>query len=215
MTLDNIIKYELPLWKNGVDYIAGVDEVGRGSLAGPMVVSAVIINKEHLLDLEGLDLDKFPYHEIKDSKLLTAKKRDYLSDFLHNELISYSIYEIAHDKIDGLGIMACTQIAFSQAIKNLKIKPQHVFTDNYEIKKLAKQSQTNLVRGDQKSITVAAASIVAKVYRDNLMVDLHYQSDKYKVYQFHKHKGYGTKLHREMIKKHGYSDVHRRSFHLK
>ena len=214
MSVDNLIKYELPLWQGGMDYIAGVDEVGRGSLAGPMVVCAAIINKEQLFRINELDLDKFPYHEIKDSKKLTANKRHYISAFLHNELLSYSLVEINNQKIDELGIVACTQLAFSKAIKKLELKPQHVFTDNYEIKDLARQSQTNLVRGDNKSITVAAASIVAKVYRDNLMVELHRNHDKYQVYQFHKHKGYGTKLHREMIKKHGHSDIHRKTFRV-
>lgn len=215
MSLANLIKYELPLWSRGVDYIAGVDEVGRGSLAGPMVVSAAIINKKHLLDLENIPPEKYFYHEIKDSKLLTAKKREYLSDMLVNELITYSFFAISNAKIDQLGISKCMQIAFSEVIKKLPVRPQHVFTDNFEIKDLAVQSQTNLIKGDNKSLTVAAASILAKVYRDQMMVDYHFSSDKYKVYQFYKHKGYGTKLHREMIKKHGFSDLHRKTFQVK
>ncbi len=215
MSVDDLIKIETAFWDNGINLIAGVDEVGRGALAGPMVVSAVIINKEHLSNLQGLSLELHPYLEVKDSKLLSAKKREYLSEFLLNELISYSIYEISHEQIDRLGIMPCTQIAFSKAIKKLPIRPDHVFTDTFEIENLAVQSQTNIRRGDNKSITIAAASIVAKVYRDRLMVELHEKFEKYKVYGFHRHKGYGTEFHRKMIKKHGRSDIHRKTFRVK
>lgn len=215
MSLDTFIKYELPFWENGLDFIAGVDEVGRGSLAGPLVVSAVIINKKHLLDINDLPLERSFYHEINDSKKLSPKKRDYLSNILVNELISYSFSAISNEQIDQLGIMKCTQIAFSNAIKKLPVRPQHVFTDNFEIKDLAIQSQTNLIKGDSKSLTIAAASILAKVYRDKMMVDYHQKSEKYKVYRFDKHKGYGTTLHREMIKKYGFSDLHRKTFQVK
>lgn len=206
--------FEKQLWNKGLEYIAGVDEVGRGSLAGPMVVCAVILKREHLKDLTNLKDEHKTYAEIKDSKLLSGNKRRRISEFIISELVSYSIIEVPNYEIDASGIMPCTISAFSKSISKLDVKPHHILTDSFEIPNIAKQTQTNLVRGDNKSISIAAASIIAKVYRDNLMVDFHEKHHKYKVYRFDKHKGYGTKLHRDMIKKHGHSDLHRKSFNI-
>ena len=211
----NLTTFEKELWDKGLKYVAGIDEVGRGCLAGPMVVCAVILNKEHIQDIDNLADEHKIYSEIKDSKLLTPKKRLNIRDYIINEIISYSLIEVPHYKIDSDGITQCTKEAFYLATKKLNVKPHHILTDNFEVPGIAKQSQTNLIRGDNKSITVAAASIIAKVYRDELMIKLHEDSDKYKVYRFDKHKGYGTSLHREMIHKHGRSDIHRKSFKVK
>ncbi|MFC1756007.1 ribonuclease HII [Patescibacteria group bacterium] len=211
----NLTTFEKELWDKGLKYVAGIDEVGRGCLAGPMVVCAVILNKEHILDLENLDDEHKIYSDIKDSKLLTPKKRLNIRDNIINEVISYSLVEVPHNKIDSHGITQCTKEAFYSSVKKLNVNPHHILTDNFEVPGIAQQSQTNLIRGDNKSITVAAASIIAKVYRDDLMVKLHEESDKYKVYRFDKHKGYGTALHREMIHKHGRSDIHRKSFKVR
>ncbi len=210
-----MLHFERDLWTSGNTYVAGIDEVGRGALAGPMVVCAVVLDKNRLPDFDDLPEDKKLYTFINDSKKVTPKRRLILSDYLINEVLSYSIIEIPHFELDEFGLVTCTQKAFAEAVKKLSVKPHHVLTDNYEIPTIASSSQTNLIRGDNKSMTIAAASIMAKVYRDNLMIELHERSDKYKVYGFDKHKGYGTLLHREMIKKHGYSDVHRKSFHIK
>lgn len=214
MDKPNLTIYEKQLWDKGCKFIAGVDEVGRGSLAGPMVVCAAVLNKEHLGNLENLKDEHKTYAEIKDSKLISPAKRHRISKFLLSEVISYSIVEVPNFEIDSKGIMPCTISAFSKSIKKLSKKPHHILTDNFELPYIATQSQTNLVRGDNKSITIAAASIIAKVYRDNLMIKYHEEHDKYKVYRFDKHKGYGTKLHRDMIKKHGHSDLHRKSFKI-
>lgn len=215
MKPDKLLVFEKELWKQGHNHIAGIDEVGRGALAGPMVVCAVILDKKKLPDFNKLTKEQEPYKWIKDSKLVTPRRRRIISSYLHNELYSYSIVEVPHNVLDELGLVKSTQQAFSEAIYKLRSKPHHIITDSYEVPNIARRSQTNLRRGDNKSMTVAAASIIAKVYRDDLMVKLHEEHDKYKVYGFHKHKGYGTEYHRKMIRKHGYSDIHRLSFKLK
>ena len=215
MNAYNLLLFERECWSRGLNYLAGVDEVGRGSLAGPMVVCAVILDKNRLPDFEDVPPELKPYTMVKDSKLVTPKRRSILSSFLINEVLSYSIVEVPHYELDKKGLTTCTKEAFSEAIKKLSFRPDHVFTDNYNIPDLAEKSQTNLIRGDNRSMTIAAASIIAKVYRDKLMTELHEKYDKYKVYGFDKHKGYGTFYHREMIKQYGLSDIHRKSFHIK
>lgn len=211
--MELLTKYEIPLWERGIEYIAGIDEVGRGALAGPLVVGAVILNPSHLLrnyDVASELLET--YGQIKDSKLISAKKRERLAVFIKQHAISYSIEQITPAIIDSEGITGATQIAFFRAIKNLSTKAQHVLTDTFEIKKLTQQNQTNIVSGDKLSVSIAAASIIAKVFRDDLMVNLHNKVEKYQKYHFHKHKGYGTKLHKDMISEHGPCDIHRKCF---
>jgi len=213
------LKHENELWGRGVGLIAGVDEVGRGCLAGPMVVGAVILDKSHLHDVtrdprfnDVLSEELAEYSQIKDSKLLTPKKRKVLSDFITKNAVSYSIDIIEPNILDQKGISACTQIGFLKVVLKLKKAPHHVLTDTFEIKELAAHTQTNLLRGDMISITVSAASIVAKVFRDELMIKLHEDRDDYKKYSFDQHKGYGTKRHIKAIFDHGICDIHRKSF---
>lgn len=182
--------------------------MGRGCLAGPFVVAAVILNPKHFL---SEPTNTALYEQIKDSKKLTPKKRKELSDFIKYVALSYSIQTIDNRHLDQWGISKCTQIGFFNAVKGLKIQAQHTFTDSFRINMLSDSLQTNIVGGDGKSITIAAASIIAKVYRDELMVEMHCR-DKYKAYCFDQHKGYGTKLHMEMIQKYGICDLHRKSF---
>jgi ribonuclease HII len=111
--------------------------------------------------------------------------------------------------IDSHGISKCVQLAFYDAIKGLDIKPEHVLTDFVQIRKITKMHQTNIIQGDSMSLTVAAASIIAKVYRDNIMINMH---ETYPQYHFHKHKGYGTKLHVQALREHGPCKIHRKSF---
>ncbi|OGC46124.1 hypothetical protein A2V49_03540 [candidate division WWE3 bacterium RBG_19FT_COMBO_34_6] len=212
---NDLLAFEKKLWNKSIGYIAGIDEVGRGAFAGPMVVAAVILSKNHLEALDDLNDELKLYTQINDFKLLTPKKRGIISDFLQKESLSYSIVEISNDEIDKIGLTSCTQKLFYESVLKLSVKPEHILTDTFEIKSIDRTYQTNITKGDTKSITIAAASIIAKVYRDNLMIKIHNMSDKYKVYGFDKHKGYGTKLHREMIEKYGYSDLHRQSFHFK
>lgn len=211
----DLLRYENLIWKSGKDMIAGVDEVGRGCLAGPMVVSAVILNPKHLNEDNIYSSELALYTQIRDSKELSSKKRLNLDEFIRYVSISYSIVEISHSMIDKRGLSYCTQLSFYQAIKKLNIIPAHVLTDSFEIRKFEKEYQTNVAKGDKKSISIAAASIVAKVYRDKLMIDLHEKVGEYKPYRFDLNKGYGTALHKKMITKYGLSNIHRQSFHLK
>lgn len=221
------IKYEKKLFDQGIKLIAGVDEVGRGPLAGPFVVGSVILDFKIILELykfveslKELNGDRFRINDIKsqkfaeyalinDSKKITQKKRELLFDFITHNAVSYSIAVIDVETLDRQGVSETTQKAFYQAVSDLKTKPEHVFVDGFEIKKLTQKDQTVLIGGDSKSISIGAASILAKVYRDRHMVELH---NKYPMYGFDKHKGYGTRQHLEAIKSYGICDIHRKSY---
>ena len=175
--------------------VAGVDEVGRGPLAGPVVAAAVII-----------DINNIP-NEINDSKRLSKKKREEIS----NEIIKYSIYSIAEasvEEIDQINILQASLLAMKRAIEGLSKKPKTVLVDG-KFKPKTNLPTHTIVKGDSKSLAIAASSIVAKVYRDNLMTDL---SKKYPEYLWNKNAGYGTKEHLLAIKKCGITPIHRKSF---
>ena len=201
-----LIRLELEEWGRGVKYIGGVDEVGRGCLAGPMVVACVVLNSAHFHQENSI---KPEYSKITDSKLLTPSQREALNSFILENAVSTSIVEIQSSELDRLGITKSTDTAFFESVQYLKVKPQTVFTDAFKITKLSATQQKNFVKGDRISISIAAASIVAKVYRDNLMRLKHLE---YPQYGFDKHKGYGTKQHLEAIKAHGICAIHRTSF---
>lgn len=191
---------ELAIWNKGYQYIAGIDEVGRGCFAGPVVTAAVILPKT----LSCAD-------EVNDSKLLTAKKRKKLSDIIKKEALAYSIAEISVDVINKIGIGKATQKAFRQAVSTLTIKPEFILIDAFYIQHIARKKQKPIIHGDGISVSIASASIIAKVYRDELMQQLH---THYKDYDFFTNKGYGTKKHQAAIKKYGLCDLHRKSFDL-
>ncbi|MDO8637993.1 MAG: ribonuclease HII [Candidatus Daviesbacteria bacterium] len=194
------LNIEKKLWKQGYRCVCGLDEVGRGAFAGPVVVGAVIFSFD--VDLpEG----------IADSKLLTSKKREILDKEIKNLAHSWAIGEISVGDINKVGIGKATQMAFRKAIKNLKKSPDYYLIDAFFIKHLNRKRQQPVQGGDKICASISAASIIAKVYRDNLMVKLH---QKYPQYGFAKHKGYGTLEHREALKKHGLSKIHRKSFNL-
>lgn len=220
MHFQEITQYERKLYNDGIKYIAGIDEVGRGPLAGPFVVSAVILDldkifsKELKLIINDAQLKKnapesFLYTKINDSKLVSPKNREILAEFIRKEAISYSIELLPPEKIDEIGVSEATQICFFNAIKNLKTFPEVVLTDTFEVKKLIKDCQINITKGDTKSISIAAASIVAKVYRDSIMIEMH---KTYPMYGFDRHKGYGTKYHIDALYKYGPCEIHRKSF---
>lgn len=188
------------LWKRGIRYIAGVDEVGRGCFAGPVVAAVIILPRNFSVT-----------DEINDSKLLSAKKREELSPIIKKYSLAYSIAEISLDVINEFGIGKATQKAFHRAVTTLTIKPEYIFIDAFYIDNLDRKNQKPIVHGDRKSISIAAASIIAKVYRDGLMRNMH---EAYPNYDFYNNKGYGTKKHREAIKKFGLSEMHRKSFDL-
>lgn len=210
MPLNPLLKFENKLWSSGITHIAGVDEAGRGPLAGPLVVACVILDKSHLYNpSEKLKKLLETYSLINDSKKLTAKVREKMFEFIIKNAISYQIEEIPSQKIDEWGIAKSNQIGFFNSVNRLAIQPEHTLTDHFGIRGLAESKQTNITGGDRRSITIAAASILAKVYRDRLMVGFH---EKYPLYGFDRHKGYGTKLHAEMLLRYGQCEIHRRSF---
>lgn len=193
-------EYESKLWNTGLQYIAGVDEVGRGCFAGPVVAAAVILPSNFAAT------DK-----INDSKKLSAKVRKELSEIIKAHAIAYTIAEISVAVINDIGVGKAAQMAFKKAIIDLQTEPEHILIDAFYIDSITKDMQTPIIRGDGISISIAAASIIAKVYRDELMEGFHPQ---YEAYDFITNKGYGTKKHREAIGLHGLSDLHRTSFNL-
>lgn len=191
---------EKSLWRQGFNYIVGIDEVGRGSWAGPLVAAGVILPKNF----------KVP-KGFGDSKQLTAKARQKFDKFIKTVAVSHRTVEIASDKINKIGIGAATQTAFRKITKLLSPSPDFILIDAFHIKYLAKSRQNAIKHGDQISASIAAASIIAKVYRDDLMQR---ESQKYPHYGFEKHKGYGTRSHQMAIQKYGFCQIHRTSYNL-
>ena len=184
--------------KNKNQRIIGADEVGRGSLAGPIVGAAVKLEFQHL-DLLS---------DVKDSKKLSPKKREEIYERVKANKIEYSISECSNLYIDQNGISVSNKEVLFNSIKKLYQKSDKVYVDHFKIDKFGSIS---LVRGEDNSYSIALASIIAKVYRDNLMVDF---GSKYPQYLFEKNKGYGTREHLNMIQKYGVCDIHRLSFNL-
>jgi len=182
-------------------YIAGVDEVGRGPLAGPIVAAAVV------LDYNCEDINKIILG-IKDSKKLTAKMREKISEVIKEKAISYSIAAIDNKDIDLKGIAWCNNQVFKDACSGLNIKPELVLSDGYPIKEFNIENKF-VIKGDVKSAAIACASIIAKVYRDNLMKEY---ALSYPAYGFDKNAGYGTNEHILALKDKGVCDIHRMSF---
>ncbi len=194
------LNIEKSLWNSGYNLIAGIDEVGRGCFAGPVVVGAVIFPKDCEL-LEG----------VADSKLLKPRQREKLSKLIKKCALSWSIAEISVTNINKVGIGKATQMAFRKSIKLLDKSPDFVVIDAFYINHLNRKRQRPIKDGDKICASISAASIIAKVYRDQLMKNL---SKQYPKYGFAKHKGYGTKQHQEAIRKYGLTRLHRKSFNL-
>ena len=194
--LKEMLKIEDSLYSEGYEYICGIDEAGRGPLCGPVVAAAVILPKDKYI--EG----------VNDSKKLSPKKREKLYDDIKKEAISVGIGIVDVDIIEEINILNATKLAMIKAIKDLKIKPDYLLIDGNQLIDIDIEKQT-VVSGDAKSESIAAASIIAKVTRDRMLVNF----DKlYPEYGFAKHKGYGTKIHIEAIKKYGLTPIHRKSF---
>ena len=193
--MDKLI-YERELLAKGAEYICGVDEVGRGPLAGPVVCAAVIMPLDDVID--GVD----------DSKKLSAKKREELSGIIQKKAIAYAICRIEPQTIDEINILEATKLCMKNAVESLSVKPDFVLTDGNMALDIPFE-QKSIIKGDSLSYSIGAASIIAKVYRDAVMDEY----DKiYPGYGFVKHKGYGTKTHIDAIKRAGICPVHRRSF---
>lgn len=191
---------ETKLWNSGYSLVCGVDEVGRGSFAGPVCVGAVIFSKDFQL-IDG----------IADSKLLKPRQREKLAEEIKKSALCWNVAEVSVYKINKLGIGKATQMAFRKALRQCSVQADFVLIDAFYIKHLNRKRQKAVKDGDKICASISAASIIAKVYRDNLMKKL---SKKYPQYGFGKHKGYGTKRHQQAIKKYGLSKIHRRSFNL-
>jgi len=189
---------EETLIKSGVVKIAGVDEAGRGPCAGPLVVASVVLKDPFSSNLS----------DIKDSKELTAKVREKLYDVIISNALAYAIIEIGVDEIDSLGLHKCNIEGMRRAINALEVTPDYVLTDGYPIPGL---TTPNLAvwKGDQVAISISAASILAKVYRDRIMIEL---DKKFPKYGLANHKGYITASHTAAIKEFGVLPIHRKSF---
>ena len=188
--------YENKARENGYQIICGIDEAGRGPLAGPVYAAAVILPEGRMID------------GVNDSKKLSEKKREMLFDKITDEASAYSIASASEKEIDELNILEATYLAMKRAVEGLSIQPDWAMIDGNRMPPLTVKGET-IVKGDAKSASIAAASILAKVARDRYMLKM---AEKYPEYHFEKHKGYGTKLHYEMLDNYGPCPIHRQTF---
>lgn len=188
--------FEIAAMNKGFKTVCGVDEAGRGPLAGPVYAAAVIFPVG--TEIAGLN----------DSKKLSEKKREELFDIINDVAISVSVGTASEKEIDEINILNATFLAMKRAVEGLEISPDYAIIDGNRAPNLEIPTET-VVKGDGKVMSVAAASIIAKVSRDRFMLKM---AEQYPEYQFEKHKGYGTRLHYEMIEKYGVSSIHRKSF---
>lgn len=189
-------EYELRAKSNGFKAVCGVDEAGRGPLAGPVFAAAVILPEG--CEIEGLN----------DSKKLSEKKREALFDVIKEKSLSWCVASVDEKTIDEINILQATFLAMKNAVEGLDVSADYALIDGNRMPPINIEGET-VIKGDALSPSIAAASILAKVSRDRFMLEL---DEKYPQYQFSKHKGYGTKLHYEMLTEHGVSDCHRVSF---
>lgn len=189
-------KFESQCRAEGYETVCGVDEAGRGPLAGPVYAAAVIL--PYGIEIPGLD----------DSKKLTEKKREKLFDIITSCAVTYGIASASPEEIDGINILNATYLAMNRAFSKLDPVPDIALIDGNRSEGI-KYSNRCIIGGDGLSASIAAASILAKVSRDRLMYEL---AERYPEYGFEKHKGYGTKLHYDMLRKYGPSEIHRKSF---
>ena len=189
-------QYEINARNMGFKAVCGVDEAGRGPLAGPVFAAAVILPEN--CEIEGLN----------DSKKLSEKKREMLFDVIKEKAISWCVASVDEKTIDEINILQATYLAMKNAVEGLDVPADYALIDGNRMPPIAIKGET-VVKGDAKSMSIAAASILAKVSRDRFMLEI---DKEYPQYQFSKHKGYGTKLHYEMLTEHGVSPCHRMSF---
>ena len=189
--------YELTAKEKGFSFVCGVDEAGRGPLAGPVCAAVVILPKNTVI--EGLN----------DSKKLSEKKRESLFDVIKEKAVAWSVAFASVEEIEEFNILNATFIAMNRAIDGLSTKADFALIDGNRVPKDIKIPCETVIKGDSKSMSIAAASVLAKVTRDRLMLEL---DEKYPLYEFKKHKGYGTALHMDLIRKYGPSECHRPSF---
>jgi ribonuclease HII len=194
----DMLKYERHYFLQNKKVIAGCDEVGRGPLAGPVVCCSIIMPLKKDLIIEG----------VKDSKKLSPKKRQELYEKITNVATTYNVSYVDEKVIDDINILQATKLCMKKCINALKVKPDIILVDAVD-KLDINLSYQSIIKGDDKSYVIACASIVAKVERDEFMKQMH---NTYPLYNFFKHKGYGTKEHIELIKQHGECEIHRKTF---
>ncbi|MEG0266649.1 MAG: ribonuclease HII [Bacilli bacterium] len=194
----DLYQYERELYDEGIEFIGGVDEVGRGPLIGPVVAACCVLPKDFIL--EGLT----------DSKKLSEKKRDIFYDYIIENCLAYGISSVSPEEIDSINIYEASRKAMMKSIKKVskQINLEHVLVDAMPLKDL-KIKSTSIIKGDAKSISIAAASVLAKVTRDKMMYKL---DKKYPQYGYGKHKGYPTKMHLEAINKYGLIEGYRKTY---
>jgi ribonuclease HII len=193
----DIFEHDESLREKGYSIIAGIDEAGRGTLAGPVVAAAVVLKKGEWID------------RLRDSKKVPEKEREFLFNKIQSASTDIGIGIVGSEEIDRMNILRATKLAMQQAVENLSLTPDLLVIDAVSLSSIPIR-QLSPFKGEDKSASVAAASIVAKFVRDSIMQDLHLQ---YPVYNFKRHKGYSTKEHIEKLKMHGPCAIHRKSFH--
>jgi len=207
-------KYEKESWKKGFTNVAGIDEVGRGCFAGAIVAGCVVFDKNTISTFKDTVLQGSRKIIINDSKQLTSKQREAADKWIRKNAFAFGIGQASVAQINRVGIKKAWEIAFRKAIKDCGVSVEYLLIDAFYIpyvKGLRRKNQRAIIKGDSKSVSIAAASIIAKVYRDRLMISLSKQA-KYKKYKWGSNKGYGTREHRNAIKKYGVSNQHRRAF---
>jgi ribonuclease HII len=198
MKITPTMRREKELWGKGRKFIAGIDEAGRGAWAGPVVVAAVVLPPNHRR-IKG----------VTDSKLVSPQKRAELYELITEQALDFGVGIISHQIIDKVGILEATKLGAKQAIEMLSVETDYILIDCLDLKKHIAIEQESIIHGDQIIYSISCASIIAKVTRDNLMSNL---AGTYSKYEFYKHKGYGTKLHKARLAEHGVSDIHRRGY---
>lgn len=195
--LQKLKEYENKLYDEGLNYIGGIDEAGRGPLAGPVVVACVVLPRDSMI--EG----------INDSKKISETKREKLYDIILEEAVSYGVGIIWQDEIDKINILEATKKALTLSLEQMKIKPDRILVDALEKIDTKGIPYTSVIKGDAKMYSIGAASIIAKVTRDRIMRQY---DEIYPEYEFAKHKGYGTAKHIQVIKENGICPLHRKTF---
>ncbi len=193
-------QFETELWSQGHHYVVGIDEVGRGAWAGPLVIGAVVFKA-----------DNPPQFPLADSKQLSSKKRAKLIPQISSSALAQAIIEVSVQEINEIGVGKACQKGFQRAVQSFDLSPDFVLIDAFKIVGHPLEKQKAIIKGDEQSISIAAASIIAKEYRDNLMRQLHLAEPRY---CFDTNVGYGTKEHRDAIGQHGLSSSHRLSYDL-
>lgn len=194
------LHFEAALWQKNISLIAGLDEAGRGAWCGPVAAAAVILPPDESLlnTLKG----------VRDSKLMSAKQRETWADVIRRTAVAWRVGMADHEEIDRLGIVPATRLAMQRAIQGLHPQPRHLLIDAVRLPAVPIPQQS-MIKGDQRSLSIAAASILAKTARDALLVEL---ADTWPQYGFERHKGYGTRLHQRKLAEYGPCPLHRQSF---